>query len=166
MDNETEIQIVEILNRNKVNDLNKFLEKRSCLNTSNQWLNYAFNLIQGIGIFLVSLGQAYQNPYFIWSGVACNSVSSIIHIYENNNVKLSKTLLYNIKQIKMNKYVDESMIDLDAKSDGTPIDLKSTTPKLSFDGINDRFEKKAKKQDLQIVVVDNNENITSLSSNI
>jgi len=166
MDNETEIQIVEILNRNKVNDLNKFLEKRSCLNTSNQWLNYAFNLIQGIGIFLVSLGQAYQNPYFIWSGVACNSVSSIIHIYENNNVKLSKTLLYNIKQIKMNKYVDESMIDLDAKSDGTPSDLKSTTPKLSFDGINDRFEKKAKKQDLQIVVVDNNENITSLSSNI
>ena len=176
MDVETEQQIVEILNRNKVNDLNKFLEKRSCLNTSNQWLNYCFNLIQGIGIFLVSLGQAYENPYFIWSGVACNSISSIIHIYENNNVKLSKTLLYNIKQIKMNKYVDESMIDLDAKSDGTPSDLKSSTPnKLSFDGINDRFEKKAKKHELQNIIVDNNEkndnidnneNITSLSSTI
>ena len=76
----------------------------------------------------------------------------------------------------MNKYVDESMIDLDAKSDGTPSDIKSSTPnKLSFDGINDRFEKKAKKHELQNIIVDNNEkndnidnneNITSLSSTI
>ena len=95
MDVETEQQIVEILNRNKVNDLNKFLEKRSCLNTSNQWLNYCFNLIQGIGIFLVSLGQAYENPYFIWSGVACNSISSIIHIYDNYTILSNSLVLFN-----------------------------------------------------------------------
>lgn len=126
---DTDHQVITILDRNKIEDLVRFLKKRECLNLSNQWLNYAFNLIQGIGIFLVSLGQAYENPFFIWTGVACNSISSIIHIYEMNNIKLSKTLLYNIKQIKMNKYIDECIIDLDNKSDGLVIQPK--TPTLS-----------------------------------
>jgi len=128
-DIDTEQQVITILDKNKIEDLRRFLKKRECLNVGNQYLNYAFNLIQGIGIFLVSLGQAYENPLFIWIGVACNSISSIIHIYEMNNVKLSKTLLYNIKQIKMNKYIDENIIDLDNKSDGVPIQPK--TPSIT-----------------------------------
>ena len=109
---DTKIKIEQILSNNKITDLNNFLSKRSCMNTYNQWLSYIFYLFQAVGVFLVSIGNAYKNDYSIWTGVGLNSLASFIYIIINSNHKISSSLYNNIQKIKNGNYVDEE--DLDA----------------------------------------------------
>jgi hypothetical protein len=109
---DTKIKIDNILSNNKIIDLENFLEKRSCINTYNQWLSYIFYLFQAVGVFLVSIGNAYKNDYSIWTGVGLNSLASFIYIIINSNHKISSSLYNNIQKIKNGNYVDEE--DLDA----------------------------------------------------
>jgi hypothetical protein len=109
---DTKIKIEQILSNNKIIDLENFLEKRSCINTYNQWLSYIFYLFQAVGVFLVSIGNAYKNDYSIWTGVGLNSLASFIYIIINSNHKISSALYNNIQKIKNGNYVDEE--DLDA----------------------------------------------------
>jgi hypothetical protein len=109
---DTKIKIEQILSNNKIIDLENFLEKRSCINTYNQWLSYIFYLFQAVGVFLVSIGNAYKNDYSIWTGVGLNSLASFIYIIINSNHKISSSLYNNIQKIKNGNYVDEE--DLDA----------------------------------------------------
>ena len=78
--NETTIKIQSILNNNKIEDLERFLKQRSCINSSNQYLSYLFYMFQAVGVFLVSIGNSYKNDYSIWSGVGLNSLASFIYI--------------------------------------------------------------------------------------
>jgi hypothetical protein len=110
---EIERQIHQILSSNRVSDLNKFLDKRRNLNRANQILNYSFYFIQSSSIVLTSIGQAYSNPYCIWSGVVLSSLSAVIHHWESTNTRISKILLKNIKSIKDNTYIDEITFELD-----------------------------------------------------
>lgn len=114
---ETERQIHQILAYNRIEDLKRFLKKRQCLNVSNQYLNYLYNFIQATAIIITSVGQSYQSPFCIWSGVGLSSLAGVIHHIENSNSKISKILFNNIKQIKMNNYIDESIIEFENENE-------------------------------------------------
>jgi len=121
-DEATIIKINNIINKNKVDDLLRFMNKRQNINCSNQWLGYLFYLIQTISVFSTSLGQAYQHPYLSWSGIFLSSVGTLIHAVINSNNKINSSLMTNIKAIKNGSYVDELNIDAleEKKSSGTP----------------------------------------------
>jgi len=121
-DEATIIKINNIINKNKVDDLLRFMSKRQNINCSNQWLGYLFYLIQTISVFSTSLGQAYVNPYLSWSGIGLTSIGTLIHAIINSNNKINSSLMANIKAIKSGSYVDELNIDAleEKKSSGTP----------------------------------------------
>ena len=121
-DEATMIKIKNIINKNKVDDLLRFMNKRQNINCSNQWLGYLFYLIQTISVFSTSLGQAYQHPYLSWTGIGLTSFGTLIHAIINSNNKINNSLLSNIKAIHSGDYVDELNIDAleDKKSGGTP----------------------------------------------
>jgi hypothetical protein len=120
--------INKMFNENKIADLREFIGKRSCLNSSNQYLTYLFYFFQTCGVFSVSLGQAYSNAYLSWSGVGLNSLASFVYIVINSNSKINNQLLKNIQLIKDNRYVDEGVLDaindIKKSSQNTPIELK------------------------------------------
>ena len=137
-DEETKIEILQIINKNKIDDLKRFISKRGCLNISNQYLTYLFYGLQSVGVFATSLGTSYQNEYLVWSGVGCNTLASFVYIVINSNSKINHTLFSNIKSIKNNTYIDEASLDtFDKKSvSNTATNTTSTTPiKKSFSEI-------------------------------
>ena len=121
-DEATIIKIRNIINKNKVDDLLRFMNKRQNINSTNQWLGYLFYLIQTISVFSTSLGQAYVNPYLSWTGIGLTSIGTLIHAIINSNNKINSSLMTNIKAIKSGNYVDELNIDAleEKKSSGTP----------------------------------------------
>jgi hypothetical protein len=121
-DEATVIQINNIINKNKIEDLLRFINKRQNINWSNQWLGYLFYLIQTVSVFSTSLGQAYVNPYLSWTGIGLTSIGTLIHAIINSNNKINNSLMTNIKSIKSGNYVDELNIDAleEKKSAGTP----------------------------------------------
>ena len=122
-DEVTIIKINNIINKNKVDDLLRFMNKRQNINWSNQWLGYLFYLIQTISVFSTSIGQAYSNPYLSWTGIGLTSIGTLIHAIINSNNKINSSLMTNIKAIKSGNYVDELNIDAleERKSSGTPV---------------------------------------------
>jgi len=108
---ETDKIINEIFNSNKVDDLKEFIKQRSCLNKSNQCLTYLFYFFQAAGVFSVSLGQAYTNPYLSWGGVGLNSFASFIYIVINSNSKINTQLMQNIQSIFKGDYIDEGTVE-------------------------------------------------------
>jgi len=122
-DEATIIKINNIINKNKIDDLLRFMNKRQNINCSNQWLGYLFYLIQTISVFSTSLGQAYVNPWLSWTGIGLTSVGTLIHAIINSNNKINSSLMTNIKSIKSGNYVDELNIDAleERKSSGTPV---------------------------------------------
>lgn len=126
-----EHEIREIFEKNKIEDLTKFLDKRACLNATAQYISYLFYLLQASSIVLTSIGQTYQNAYCIWSGITIASLAGVIHHVQETNQKISKTLLANIKAIKSGKYVDEAMIELDDNASAKKSNVSgSTTPSV------------------------------------
>jgi len=123
IDNATQKEIIDILNKNKIDDLKRFLTKRSCINDTNQYITYLFHLVQSAGILTVSIGQAYKNEFIVWIGVGLNTFASVLHIVTADNKKISKTLLNNLKQIKENNYLDEAIVD-------TEEEIKSISSKV------------------------------------
>ena len=121
-DEQTAIKINNIINKNKVDDLVRFMTKRQNINCGNQWLGYLFYLIQTVSVFSTSLGQAYVNPYLSWTGIGLTSIGTLIHAIINSNNKINNSLMTNIKSIKSGNYVDELNIDAleEKKSAGTP----------------------------------------------
>ena len=115
-DEQTALKINNMINKNKVEDLKRFMNKRQNLNISNQWFGYLFYLFQTASVFSTSLGQSYTNPYLIWTGIGLTSFGTLIHAIINSNTKINNNLMKNIKDIKGGSYIDESNIDgLDEK---------------------------------------------------
>ena len=126
-------QITQIFNQNSVNDLNKFLAQRHCLNQFNVFLVYLFYLVQSAGILLTTIATNYNNSNLIYVGVGLNLFASMINIYEKVNNSLLKNMMTNIQAIKDNKYVDEgALVDLESievqhSSINAPSTTQSTT---------------------------------------
>ena len=110
-DEQTALKINNMINKNKVEDLKRFINKRQNLNISNQWFGYLFYLLQTASVFSTSLGQSYTNPYLIWTGIGLTSFGTLIHAIINSNTKINNNLMKNIKDIKGGSYIDESNID-------------------------------------------------------
>ena len=124
-DEQTAIKINNIINKNKVDDLMRFMNKRQNINCSNQFLGYLFYAIQTMSVFGNSLGQYTQNDYLIWSSIGLTGIGTLIHAIINSNNKINTSLMTNIKAIHSGNYVDEIAIDgLDSdnkKGGSTPV---------------------------------------------
>ena len=123
-DEETAIKINNIINKNKIDDLMRFMNKRQNINCSNQFLGYLFYAIQTISVFGNSLGQYTQNDYLIWSSIGLTGIGTLIHAIINSNNKINTSLMTNIKAIHSGNYVDEVAIDAiddNKKSGSTPV---------------------------------------------
>ena len=125
-DEETAIKINNIINKNKVDDLMRFMNKRQNINCSNQFLGYLFYLIQTLSVFGNSLGQYTQNDYLIWSSIGLTGIGTLIHAIINSNNKINTSLMSNIKAIHAGEYIDELNVDAleEKKSGSTPVIAK------------------------------------------
>ena len=125
-DEETAIKINNIINKNKVDDLLRFMNKRQNINCSNQFLGYLFYVVQTLAMFGNSLGQYTQNDYLIWSSIGLTGIGTLIHAIINSNNKINSSLMANIKAIHSGDYVDELNVDAleEKKSGNTPIIAK------------------------------------------
>ena len=92
-DEQTAIKINNIINKNKIDDLMRFINKRQNINCSNQLFGYLFYIIQTISVFSTSLGQYNSNVYLIWSGIGLTSVGTLIHAIINSNNNLLTIIL-------------------------------------------------------------------------
>lgn len=101
------MEIQTILEKNKVDDLKVFLNKRRCLNKTNSYLIYLFYLMQSIGILTTSVATGTNHLELIWIGITMSIFASLINIYEKINSMLLKKLMKDIQLIKDNHYVDE-----------------------------------------------------------
>jgi hypothetical protein len=111
-----ENQIKYIFIENKLNDLKNFFQKRQCLNTTNQVMNYLFHIVQSAGVLTTTIAAGYDMKQLVWVGVGLNVLASLISIFEKTNDAISKKLLKDICAIKNGTYVDEGMIiDVDKK---------------------------------------------------
>ena len=130
---EIDVEINTILNNNKIEDLKKFLEKRNCLNNTNQILNYLFHVIQSAGVLTTTIAAGYNIKELVWVGVGMNILASLINIFEKTNDSISKRMFKNIQAIKNGTYIDEGMlIDADSKpGDNTPYSDAPSSEKLS-----------------------------------
>ena len=109
-----ENEIKSIFNKNKIQDLKKFIAKRNCLNISNQVMNYLFHIVQSAGVLTTTIAAGYNMKELVWIGVGLNILASLINIFEKTNDAISKRLLKDIHAIKNGTYVDEGMMIEDA----------------------------------------------------
>ncbi len=101
------LEIKNIFDNNKLDDLKRFLSKRKCLNTTNSFLVYLFHIVQSVGILLTSYATGNNNANLIWVGVSLNFLATLIHVFEQTNNSFLKKLMIDIKSIKDNNYIDE-----------------------------------------------------------
>lgn len=125
-------QVNAILNKNKIDDLTRFLEKRQCLNQTNVWLNYMFHFVQSAGIFTTTLAAGYNIKELVWGGIALNIIASLINVFEQTNNTMSKRIMKDIVAIKQGKYVDEGLAVEEGKGDApaTKSEVDSQKTKL------------------------------------
>jgi hypothetical protein len=115
------LQIQNILEQNKLDDLKAFIEKRKCLNSWNIRLIYLFHFIQSAGILTTTIAAGYDLKSLVWVGVGLNIMASLLNVVEKTNNSISKHLLKDIQTIKDGTYVDQGeVIDTgDGKKDVT-----------------------------------------------
>jgi hypothetical protein len=104
------IEIDNIFKRNTVEDLEKFIKCRSCLNNCNTCFSYLFHFLQISSILTTTISASYNYKELLWIGIGLNAAGSLVSVYEKINIKISDNLLENIKKIKNGDYVDESHI--------------------------------------------------------
>lgn len=110
----TSIEIENIFNENKVNDLKRFMVKRQELNNCNIKLRYLHYIMHYSSILVTTVAVSYNNNTdihlvnMIWIGISLNILSSLINSFERMNKIMSNKLLSDIYKIKTDTYVDES----------------------------------------------------------
>ncbi len=112
---EIHLQIQELLENNKLDDLKRFINRRQCLNCCNIYLIYLFHFIQSAGILTTTIATGYNMKPLIWVGVGLSVAASFIHVIEQTNNNISKKIMKNIEAIKDNTYVDEGLMVDDNK---------------------------------------------------
>jgi hypothetical protein len=111
----TSIEIENIFNENKINDLKRFMVKRQQLNDCNIKLRYLHFIAHYSSILVTTVAVSYNNNNtdihlvnMIWIGISLNILSSLISSFEKMNKTMSTKLLADIYKIKTDTYVDES----------------------------------------------------------
>jgi hypothetical protein len=152
-------QVNAILNKNKIDDLTRFLQKRQCLNKTNVWLNYMFHFVQSAGIFTTTLAAGYNIKELVWGGIALNIIASLINVFEQTNNTISKRIMKDIVAIKQGKYVDEGLAVEPEKEDSNA-QKKNAVNSASDKSVDDSQETKpvpiANAADLETPLLDGN----------
>lgn len=107
------LDINNVFEKNKLDDLIYFLNTRRKLNQCNLSLIRFFHIIQTAGILTTTIAAGYDVKYLVWIGVGLNCIASLLHIFEKTNIEVSKKMLKDITAIKNNNYIDESEIDFE-----------------------------------------------------
>ena len=110
INNNVSIQIEEIFENNKIEDLKRFIKKRQSLNSCNICMSYLYYFVQSVGILTTTIGTGYNIKELIWTGIGVNVMAALIHSYEQINNNISIKLLKNIENIRKNNYVDEDVL--------------------------------------------------------
>ena len=105
--------IKNLLESNKVDDLKRFLNRRSCLNSTNICLIYLFHFVQTAGILTTTVAAGYDLKEIIWIGASLNALATLIHVFEKINDGLLKQYEKDIQLIRSGNYIDESHITMD-----------------------------------------------------
>ena len=110
----TSIEIENIFNENKLNDLKRFMVKRQQLNDCNIKLRYLHYIAHYSSILVTTVAVSYNNNTdihlvnMIWIGISLNILSSLISSFEKMNKTMSTKLLNDIYKIKTDTYIDET----------------------------------------------------------
>jgi hypothetical protein len=110
------LEIKNIFETNKLEDLKRFIHKRNCLNSWNMSLIYLFHIVQSSGILVTTIAAGYDRKEIIWIGVGLNILAGLITVFEKTNNAISKNLLKDIQAIKGGTFIDE----------GTAVEFPST----------------------------------------
>jgi hypothetical protein len=115
--NTVDTQIKDIFEKNKVDDLNRFIAKRAVLNKFTAFLMYGSYIFQSTGIFVTTVATGYKFPELTWVGIGLNMMSTLMIVFEKINVSISTRILKDIQSIKDGTYVDEGVAMDDTKKD-------------------------------------------------
>ena len=116
IDISTEIQ--SIFEKNKLDDLKAFINKRKCLNEWNMGLIYLFHIVQSAGILTTTIAAGYGMKELVWVGVGFNILASLVNVFEKTNNSISKNLLKDIEAIKAGTFTDEgNFVELPASKE-------------------------------------------------
>ena len=127
------LEIKDILEKKKIMDLKRFLERRKTLNLTNSYLIYIFYFVQSAGILTTSFAAGthsfgwLSNDQLIWCGIMLNILASLIHVYEKTNNSMLKKTMMDIKAIKDGTYIDEGQLvepDEDKKDSDSGVHFK------------------------------------------
>jgi hypothetical protein len=128
------LEIKDILEKKKIMDLKRFLERRKTLNLTNSYLIYIFYFVQSAGILTTSFAAGthsfgwLSNDQLIWCGIMLNILASLIHVYEKTNNSILKKTMKDIKAIKDGTYIDEGELvepDEDKKDSDSVIYMRN-----------------------------------------
>lgn len=108
MDQTQTQSIQQVLEKNKLEDLETFLKRRHCLNRCNSSMIYLFHVIQSVGILASSYSASSGDTRYLWAGIGLNMCASIIQIYEKINNDQMKKIYLDIQSIQKGTYLDES----------------------------------------------------------
>jgi len=97
-------EIETILKQNTIEDLEKFIKRRSCLNNCNTCFIYVFHFLQISGMLTTSLSASYNYKELLWVGIGLNALASLVSVYEKINQSISDKMFENIKKIKAGDY--------------------------------------------------------------
>ena len=104
------LQIQEIFDQDKLDDLNRFIDKRKCLNNCNSIMIYLFHIVQSAGILTTTIATGYSMTELIWVGVGLNVIASLINCLEQVNNNMSTKLMKDIEMIRDGTYIDEGIL--------------------------------------------------------
>jgi hypothetical protein len=140
--NEISLEIQSIFDKNRLEDLKRFLNKRQCLNVTNSYLIYLFHFVQSAGILTTSFAAGSNNTNLVWIGISLNCLATLISIYEKTNNSLLKKLMNDIKMIKEGTYVDEGEL-VDTDNLNTQVNQNINNQNLKYNSsINDNVNNK------------------------
>lgn len=117
VNDDVSIRIKEIFAKNQLDDLNRFISKRSTLNKFTTFLMYGSYVFQSTGIFITTLATGYKLPELTWVGIGLNMMSTLMIVFEKLNTSISTKILKDIQAIRAGTYVDEGIIVDDTKKD-------------------------------------------------
>ena len=112
------LEIQSIFEKNKLEDLKRFMAKRQCLNSWNMGLIYLFHIVQSAGILTTTIAAGYDMKSLIWVGVGFNIMATLVTVFEKTNQSISKNLLKDIEAIKAGTFTDEgNFVELPASKE-------------------------------------------------
>jgi hypothetical protein len=106
----TSDRVKALLEKEEMDDLERFLSRKRCLNAANTSMIYLFHIVQSMGILTTTVAAGYERKDLIWVGAGLNILATLIHVFEKTNESISKQLSKDIEEIKNGTYDGEDLV--------------------------------------------------------